>query len=146
VQEVYQAFKFEADHKDISLSCTNGAGVTIVEIDAGMMERVLQNLAGQRRQVHAGRRQRRHSHGRIRPAGRGFGGRHRPGIAPDVLPYIFDRYYRRAGNPPSAPPGGMGLGLVIVKKILELHGSQIMVETGPDTGTRFWFTLPTVGG
>jgi signal transduction histidine kinase len=44
VQEVYQAFKFEADRKDISLSCTNGAGVTIVEIDAGMMERVLQNL------------------------------------------------------------------------------------------------------
>jgi signal transduction histidine kinase len=38
----------------------------------------------------------------------------------------------------------MGLGLVIVKKILELHGAQIMVETGPATGTRFWFTLPVI--
>jgi signal transduction histidine kinase len=61
-----------------------------------------------------------------------------------VLPYVFDRYYRRVGTPPSAPPGGLGLGLVIVKKILELHGAQIMVETGPATGTRFWFTLPVI--
>ncbi len=66
------------------------------------------------------------------------------GIAPDVLPYIFDRYYRRVEKQLSAPPGGMGLGLVIVKKILELHQSPIIVETGPARGTRFWFTLPVV--
>ncbi len=144
VQEVYQAFMFEADRKGISLSCTNGEGVTIVEIDAGMMERVLQNLVDNAI--------------KYTPAGGGVAIRITEsantveisvadtgaGIAPDVLPYIFDRYYRRAGNPQSAPPGGMGLGLVIVKKILELHGSPIMVETGPATGTRFWFTLPIV--
>ena len=65
------------------------------------------------------------------------------GIAPKLLPYIFDRYLRRNGGQSAHAPGGLGLGLVIVKRILELHESQIMVETRPGEGTRFWFTLPT---
>jgi signal transduction histidine kinase len=146
VQEVYQAFKFQADAKDISLSCTNGAGVTIVEIDAGMMERVLQNLVDNAiKYTPAGGSvaiRIRESAGTVEVSVADTG----TGIAPDVLPYIFDRYYRRAGNQVSPPPGGMGLGLVIVKKILELHQAQIMVETGPDNGTRFWFTLPIARG
>jgi signal transduction histidine kinase len=39
----------------------------------------------------------------------------------------------------------MGLGLVIVKKILELHGRRSWWKPGPATGTRFWFTLPLAG-
>jgi signal transduction histidine kinase len=144
VQEVYQAFQFQAGRKNIALSCTNGEGVTIVEIDAGMMERVLQNLVDNAI--------------KYTPSGGSVAIRITDdgstvevsvtdtgtGISPEVLPYIFDRYYRRAESQPGTLPGGMGLGLVIVKKILELHGAQIMVETGPATGTRFWFTLPVI--
>ena len=146
VQEVYQAFKWQADAKHISLSCTNGAGVTIVEIDAGMMERVLQNLVDNAI--------------KYTPAGGSVVMRIAEsaesvevsvtdtgtGIAPDVLPYIFDRYYRRAENQASPPPGGMGLGLVIVKKILELHYAEISVDTALNQGSRFSFRLPVKRG
>jgi signal transduction histidine kinase len=144
VQEVCYAFQFQASRKDIALSCTNGEGVTIVEIDAGMMERVLQNLVDNAiKYTPAG--------GSVAIRITEYGSTVEisvtdtgTGILPEVLPYIFDRYYRRAESQPGTPPSGMGLGLVIVKKILELHGAQIMVETGPATGTRFWFTLPVI--
>ncbi len=146
VQEVYQAFQLQASRKHISLSCTNGAGVTIVEIDAGMVERVLHNLVDNAiKYTPAGgsvaiRIAESAAAVEVSVADTGTG------IAPDVLPYIFDRYYRRAENQPNPPPGGMGLGLVIVKKILELHHAELSVQTALNQGSRFSFRLPVRRG
>jgi len=67
------------------------------------------------------------------------------GIAPDQLPYIWDRYYkvdkvhRRAAT-------GTGLGLSIVKHILEQHPDiQYGVDSGVGQGSQFWFSLPVQG-
>ncbi|MEM7080523.1 MAG: HAMP domain-containing sensor histidine kinase, partial [Pseudomonadota bacterium] len=60
------------------------------------------------------------------------------GIAPEVLPTIFDRLSR---DP--ADEHGSGLGLAIVKKILDLHDSQISVRSQQNVGTTFRFELPT---
>jgi len=59
------------------------------------------------------------------------------GIAQEHLPYIFDTFYRV-----NADSGGSGLGLSIVKKIVEAHGGNIWVESEPGKGSTFSFTLP----
>lgn len=63
------------------------------------------------------------------------------GIAPDHLPYLFDRFYRvdRARERAS---GRTGLGLAIVKKIVQLHKGTIEVSSSQGEGTRFTVTLP----
>lgn len=63
------------------------------------------------------------------------------GISPPHQQRIFERFYqvpRSAGGRGS----GQGLGLAIVKMIVELHGGQVSVESAPDRGSTFTFTLP----
>ncbi len=64
------------------------------------------------------------------------------GIPKEDLPRIFERFYR-VDKTRSRDMGGSGLGLSIVKHIIELHNSQIKVESEVDTGTSFAFKLPT---
>jgi signal transduction histidine kinase len=68
-----------------------------------------------------------------------------PGIPAEILPRIFDRFCR-VGNGGRGESNGMGLGLAIAKRILELHGSSIEVETKLGTGSSFSFKLPTRPG
>jgi signal transduction histidine kinase len=65
------------------------------------------------------------------------------GIAPADLPHIFDRFYRGqpASNERSCDARGTGLGLAIARRILELHGQSIDVESDAN-GSTFRFTLP----
>lgn len=63
-----------------------------------------------------------------------------PGIPPEKLRYIFDRYYR-ADNSGSRYTG-LGLGLYICTEIIKGHDGQIGVESELGAGTTFWFTLP----
>jgi signal transduction histidine kinase len=59
------------------------------------------------------------------------------GIPEDKLPYIFDAFYRI-----SRDTKGSGLGLFIVKTIVEAHGGRIWAESTPGKGSTFRFTLP----
>ncbi|HVZ87469.1 MAG TPA: ATP-binding protein [Polyangia bacterium] len=60
------------------------------------------------------------------------------GIDPAVLPTLFQRYTRAPGG----DAGGTGLGLMIVREIVEAHGGSVGVESAPGKGSRFWFRLP----
>lgn len=62
------------------------------------------------------------------------------GIEEEHLPRLFERFYRvdKSGN---RRMGGSGLGLAIVKHIIEAHGEQILVESQPEIGSEFSFTL-----
>jgi two-component system sensor histidine kinase BaeS len=62
------------------------------------------------------------------------------GIAKDDLPFIFERFYR-AERSRSREMGGAGIGLAIVKELIEAHGGNVGAESSAGT-TRVWFTLP----
>lgn len=62
-----------------------------------------------------------------------------PGIAPAHLPHIFDRYYRAdAARSDQASAAGAGLGLSIVRAIMDLHGGKISVDSQPGASTTFF--------
>lgn len=61
-----------------------------------------------------------------------------PGIPPEHLPHVFDRYWQAK----STAKLGTGLGLSIAKGIVEAHGGQIWVESEPGKGASFIFTVP----
>jgi PAS domain S-box-containing protein len=60
------------------------------------------------------------------------------GIAPEKLPRVFDRFWQAT----RANRQGAGLGLPITKGIVEAHGGRIWVESTPNRGTTFSFTIP----
>jgi len=65
------------------------------------------------------------------------------GIAPTFLPHVFDRF-RQADGTTTRRHGGLGLGLSIVKNLVELHGGSIRaLSSGKDRGSTFVVTLPT---
>lgn len=63
-----------------------------------------------------------------------------PGIQPEKLRYIFDRYYRADHS--GSQYTGLGLGLYICAEIIKQHNGQIGVESTLEEGSSFWFTLP----
>ena len=67
-----------------------------------------------------------------------------PGIPETDLPHVLDRFYR-GGEPASRPPGGLGLGLALVRQILVAHGADLELTSEPGAGTRFAFVLPRTG-
>ncbi len=66
---------------------------------------------------------------------------HGIGIAPGDLPKVFDRFFQ-ADTSSTRKYGGMGLGLSIVREILQAHGRDIAVESLPGQGSTFRFSLP----
>lgn len=141
IQDVFQKFQLVAQQKNVSLSTAAGKDLPFVFGDIGLIERVLENLLDNAlRHTSAG--------GAVNiavcTAGESLkvavddtGG----GIPEAELPYIFERFYQidksREGR-----AGHSGLGLAISRRIMELHGSSLDVESIPNAGTTFIFTLP----
>ncbi|MEH1852346.1 MAG: PAS domain S-box protein [Nostoc sp.] len=64
------------------------------------------------------------------------------GIIPDFLPYVFD-YFRQADGTTTRTFGGLGLGLAIVRKVVEMHGGKVQAESpGEQAGATFTVELP----
>jgi len=64
-----------------------------------------------------------------------------PGIAPEHLPRLFERFYRvDAGR--SRKVGGTGLGLAIVKHIAQAHEGYVTLQSAPGKGSAFFIHLP----
>jgi signal transduction histidine kinase len=68
------------------------------------------------------------------------------GIDADFLPHVFDRF-RQADGSVSRQHGGLGLGLAIVRHLVELHGGKVYAESaGPGQGSSFIVELPRFEG
>ena len=141
VQDVVQKFQLMAHQKQQLLQAQLTDDLPFVWADIALIERVLDNLLQNALQYTA-------PGGTITVAlalqgpsiavqvtDTGYG------IPPEDLPYIFERFYRATqGHQDTA--GGVGLGLAIAKRILELHGSTIAVDSTVHGGTTFTFPLP----
>lgn len=64
-----------------------------------------------------------------------------PGIQPEDLPHVFDRFWR-AEKSRNRETGGSGLGLAIVKQLVEAHSGRVRVESQPGAGAQFRIQLP----
>jgi signal transduction histidine kinase len=107
-----------------------------VHADPDRLDRILVNLVGNalkyspgRVRIHAAR-----FDGEVRIAVEDGG----PGIAAADLPRLFERYYRGQRHEGE----GLGLGLFIVRKLVEAHGGRVSVESRPGQGSTFTVSLP----
>ncbi|MBI2883082.1 MAG: HAMP domain-containing protein [Chloroflexi bacterium] len=66
------------------------------------------------------------------------------GIPEEALPYVFERFYR-VDKSRSRASGGSGIGLAIVKQLVEAHGGKVWAESELGKGSRFCFRLPATG-
>ncbi|MBI2305627.1 MAG: HAMP domain-containing protein [Chloroflexi bacterium] len=65
------------------------------------------------------------------------------GIAAADLPFVFDRFYR-ADKSRSRATGGSGIGLAVVKQLVQAHGGKVWVESQEGKGSTFYFSLPLI--
>jgi CheY-like chemotaxis protein len=66
------------------------------------------------------------------------------GIAPELMPYVFERF-RQGDQGTKRAHGGLGLGLAIVRQLVELHGGTVHAESaGADCGSTFIVSLPAM--
>ena len=141
VQDVGQKFALEAERRGIGLRIEASGGSFPVTGDIALIERVLENLldnalhhtpAGGTVTVSLAE-----APDRVDVAVADTG----HGVAEADLPHIFDRYFHGTGAARTGEDAGAGLGLAIVQRILDLHGSRIEVSSTPNAGTTFRFPL-----
>jgi signal transduction histidine kinase len=134
------AFAPLAAERRVSLRA-DAAGVPPVDADPARLQQVLRNLLAnalahtpQGGEVSVDARA---EEGRVVFTVRDTG----PGIPPDQLPRIFERFYRGDDSRARAT-GGSGLGLAIVKELVTSHGGTVSAASEPGRGAVFSFTLP----
>ena len=142
VADIMMAYQLKADEKNIRLRIQAPDHLPLVFADISLTERVLQNLLDNAfkftpaggtitillSETNAG----------VKVAVTDTG----VGISPEDLTHIFERY--KQIHPRSPGSKGMGIGLAIVKKILELHQAGITVSSEPGKGTTFNFELQAI--
>ena len=144
IRPAVESFRPAANAKDLRLTVTvePEAEATAVVGDAARLQQVVSNLlsnavkftpTGGYVDVHAGRRD-----GLAQLVVRDNG----QGIAPAFLPHVFERF-RQADGSITRRHGGLGLGLSIVRHIVELHGGAVSAHSdGPGRGSTFTVSLP----
>jgi len=138
LHDVALRFRLRAQEAGITLATHVPPDAPLALGDIAMVERVLENLLDNAlRHTSAGGRvglemRALDDHLRVTVSDTGTG------VAPEDLPHVFDRYFRGSGR----PAGRGGLGLAIVRRIVELHGESISLRSTPGIGTSVEFGLP----
>jgi signal transduction histidine kinase len=150
LERIAAAYRHPAEQAGVSLEVRAKGDLPPLDVDPERMVQVLGNLvsnalrytpAGGQIALAAQRRRDTVSAGARKSAVQLLVQDSGQGIAADVLPHIFDRFYRGdAARQQEA--GESGLGLAIARSIVEAHGGRIEVESVVGTGTTFTIELP----
>jgi signal transduction histidine kinase len=137
-----ESLRLVAHAKQVVLSLSEPAAPTVVRGDADRLQQVFWNLLSNAvKFTSAGgcvdaQLEQTADHVRIRIVDTGIG------IAREFLPYVFDRF-RQADSTSTRQHTGMGLGLAIVRHVVELHGGNVQADSpGENKGSAFTVTLP----
>ena len=145
LREVVAAAEPQVRDADVAIELSLGDDLPAVAGDEAALRRVFQNLVGNALKYGAGggwigiRAARAGGHVEVRVSDRGMG------IAPGDQARIFDPFYRAPGVV-AAQIQGAGLGLSLVKRIVEAHAGRILLESAPGEGSTFTVVLPIVTG
>jgi len=146
VRQVADGLQTLARDRDVEIKVTAPAEALIVLGDRDELIRALENLvenalkygaAGKRVDITLSRAQTRAGAPEARLSVRDFG----PGIAPEHLPRLTERFYR-VDVADSRAQGGTGLGLALVKHVLNRHGGRLTIDSTPGQGASFIMHLP----
>ena len=142
LHDIVYEYELDAQKRDVKLAIEAPDDPAIVFADIALVQRVLENLirnalkftpAGGNINIRLDKKP-----GAVAVAIEDTG----CGIPEKDLEHVFDRFYR-AENATQTATNNAGLGLAIVRKILDLHGSRITVSSQVNQGTCFEFDLPT---
>jgi two-component system phosphate regulon sensor histidine kinase PhoR len=146
VRQVADGLQTLARDRDVVIKVAAPPEALIVLGDRDELIRALENLvenalkygaAGKRIDITLARSQTRAGTPEARLAVRDYG----PGIAPEHLPRLTERFYR-VDVADSRAQGGTGLGLALVKHVLNRHGGRMNIESTPGAGATFTMHLP----
>jgi signal transduction histidine kinase len=138
--ETVASFRPQAEAAGVEVSVVVAEEMPLLDLDPVRMREILANLIGNAlRYTPAG--------GRVSVAGQVNPVEQRvvisvsdtgSGISPEILPHIFDRFYKASDS------GGTGLGLAIARNLVVAHGGEISAQShsGPTPGTTIRFSLP----
>ena len=137
VNKVTQNLKLELEQ--FNLTTVIPEDMPLVKIDFGLMEHVLYNLLLNSCQYSSGsleiRLEASYANGNFILVVSDSG----PGFPPEVLPHVFDKFFRVDGT----KSGGLGLGLSIVRGLVEAHKGSVKVENGLNGGALFAVSIPS---
>jgi len=143
VTRVAEKYRMRAEEQSITLSVQVAQNLPQVSADAERIEQVLVNLTENALRYGAS-----DSGGRVTLGARtvpdgveAWVSDTGPGIAPDELSHVFERFWR-SGKSRSRQTGGSGIGLALVKQLVEAHGGRVSVESAPGQGATFRVVLP----
>jgi signal transduction histidine kinase len=144
IESVLDSLRLAADAKEIHIETSIDRNTELILGDSGRLQQIIWNLLsnaikftpqGGRVQVDL---QRINSYVEITVSDTGIG------IKPEFMPHIFD-CFRQADSSSTRSHGGLGLGLSIVRHLVELHGGTIYVESaGEGKGAKFTLMLPLI--
>ena len=146
VRQVADGLQTLARDREVVIKVVAPPDALIVLGDRDELIRALENLvenalkygaAGKRIDITLTRGQTRAGVPEVRVAVRDYG----PGIAPEHLPRLTERFYR-VDVADSRAQGGTGLGLALVKHVLNRHGGRLSIESTPGAGASFTMHLP----
>ena len=146
LEESLDVVRPTAETKDIGLLVTFDSAPGLILGDANRLQQVFWNLLSNAIKFTepGGRVEARLERGKTEA--RIFVSDTGKGITPDFLPYVFDPF-RQADSSSARRQGGLGLGLALAKRLVEMHGGAIKAESaGEGRGATFTVTLPTLLG
>jgi PAS domain S-box-containing protein len=146
IDAALDAMRPAMEAKEIQIETLIDASLRLVSGDADRLQQVVWNIlsnaakftpSGGRVEISVSQSAT-HVHIRVKDTG--------PGIEPEFLPYVFERF-RQADGSTTRTHGGLGLGLAIVRHLVELHGGTIAAESSEaDSGAIFTIRLPLPSG